>query len=58
MTNVLHWIGVAFGLLVVAGGIRLFVRGLIGQAERSFDARARELAVVVDRRLAPPHLSG
>jgi hypothetical protein len=28
MMNVLHWIGVALGLLVVIGGMRLFVRGL------------------------------
>jgi hypothetical protein len=29
MTNVLHWIGVVLGLVVVVvGGIRLFVRGL------------------------------
>jgi hypothetical protein len=28
MATVLHWVGVALGLLVVAGGIRLFVRGL------------------------------
>jgi hypothetical protein len=28
MTNVLHWIGVALGFLVVIGGVRLFLRGL------------------------------
>jgi len=28
MTNVLHWIGVVLGLLVVAGGIHIFLRGL------------------------------
>jgi cytochrome b subunit of formate dehydrogenase len=28
MTNVLHWIGVALGLLVAISGIRLFLRGL------------------------------
>jgi hypothetical protein len=28
MATVLHWIGVVLGLLVAAGGIRLFVRGL------------------------------
>jgi hypothetical protein len=28
MTEALHWIGVALGLLVVIGGIRLLVRGL------------------------------
>jgi hypothetical protein len=28
MSQVLHWIGVALGLLVVIGGMRLFVRGL------------------------------
>jgi hypothetical protein len=28
MTNVLHWIGVVLGLLVVAGGIHFFLRGL------------------------------
>jgi hypothetical protein len=28
MTNVLHWIGVGLALLVVAAGMRLFVRGL------------------------------
>jgi hypothetical protein len=28
MTNVLHWIGVALGFLVVIWGMRLFVRGL------------------------------
>jgi hypothetical protein len=28
MTIVLHWSGVALGLLVVVGGIRLFLRGL------------------------------
>jgi hypothetical protein len=28
MTNVLHWIGLALGLLVVIGGTRLLIRGL------------------------------
>jgi hypothetical protein len=28
MTNVLHWIGVALGFLVVIWGMRQFVRGL------------------------------
>jgi hypothetical protein len=28
MSNVLHWIGVALGLLVVIGAMRLFVRGV------------------------------
>jgi hypothetical protein len=28
MMNVLHWIGVALGLLVVTLGIRAFMRGL------------------------------
>jgi hypothetical protein len=28
MANVLHWIGVAVGLLVIVGGIHFFLRGL------------------------------
>ena len=28
MQSVLHWIGVAFALLVVVGSMRLFLRGL------------------------------
>jgi hypothetical protein len=28
MTNVLHWIGVALGFLVVIAGMRMFLRGL------------------------------
>jgi hypothetical protein len=28
MPNILHWIGVALALLVVVGGMRLFLRGL------------------------------
>jgi hypothetical protein len=28
MENVLHWIGVAVGLLVIAGGVSFFLRGL------------------------------
>jgi hypothetical protein len=28
MANVLHWIGVALGFLVLAWGVRAFVRGL------------------------------
>jgi hypothetical protein len=28
MSNVLHWIGVAVGFAVVAGGIHFFLRGL------------------------------
>jgi hypothetical protein len=28
MSDILHWIGVVLALLVVVGGMRLFVRGL------------------------------
>jgi hypothetical protein len=28
MTDVLHWLGLALGLPVVAGGIRLYLRGM------------------------------
>jgi hypothetical protein len=28
MADILHWIGVVLGLLVVAGGIHFFLRGL------------------------------
>jgi hypothetical protein len=28
MANVLHWIGAAFGLLVIAVAVRFFLRGL------------------------------
>ena len=38
MTNVLHWAGVALGLLVVVGGIRLFLRGL---SQKPSDPRTR-----------------
>ncbi len=31
MSNVLHWVGVVIGLLVVIGGIRFFLRGLEGK---------------------------
>jgi hypothetical protein len=28
MTNILHWIGLALGFLVIAWGLRAFMRGL------------------------------
>ena len=28
MADVLHWIGVVFGLLVIGGAVRFFLRGL------------------------------
>jgi hypothetical protein len=31
MANILHWVGVTIGLLVVAGGIHFFLRGLSGK---------------------------
>jgi hypothetical protein len=28
MANILHWVGVAFGLLVITAGVGFFLRGL------------------------------
>jgi hypothetical protein len=31
MANILHWVGVVVGLLVIIGGIHFFLRGLSGK---------------------------
>src|SRR6267154_1608068 len=47
LTNLLHWIGLALGLLVVIGGIRLFVRGLSSKPSDPSTRAPESWAVVV-----------
>jgi hypothetical protein len=44
MANIIHWIGVVLGLLVIVGGIHFFLRGLSakpGDPSRRVPAKGR-----------------